>query len=160
LDLPTRMLSYEDLYFRHKVIDVHSLSRRKDQAFDPAVKIPWIEGYDLLNKEELWIPYEIVHTDYTRPQPFTDGFFIRDSNGLASGNNLIEALNHGMAEVIERDALALWGLRGAEDKACRRVDLSTITDPGCLNLLDLYERAGIYVAVWDITSDIGVPCFI
>lgn len=160
LDLASRMLSYEDLYFRHKIIDVYALPRNKDKAFDPFVKIPWVAGYDFLNEEDVWIPLEIVHTDYTRPQPFTDNYFIRDSNGLASGNNLVEALNHGICEVVERDAVALWALRSEKDKAARRVDLSTVADNGCRQLLTLYRRAGILTGVWDITTDIGVPTFI
>lgn len=160
LDLPSRLLSYEDLYYRHKTIDIYALARPRDKPFDPTQPIPWVAGYELLNREELWLPYEIVHTDYTHPQPFAGDFFLRDSNGLASGNNLLEALNHGISEVIERDALALWSLRGETEKSARRVDLATITDPQCMKLLDLYERAEIMVAVWETTTDIGVPCFV
>ena len=34
------------------------------------------------------------------------------SNGLASGNHLLEAISHGLCEVVERDATTLWHLRG------------------------------------------------
>jgi ribosomal protein S12 methylthiotransferase accessory factor len=39
------------------------------------------------------------------------------------------------------------------------VDLGTVDDPLCRELLDRYDRAGVEVAVWEATSDIGVPVY-
>ena len=36
--------------------------------------------------EPAWLPYEMVHTNYTLPFPSGSGCFIDHSNGLASGN--------------------------------------------------------------------------
>src|SRR5258708_11290274 len=74
------------------------------RRFDPDRPISWIEGYDLLSREACWVPGEIVHTDYTLAQP--DGYFLSGSNGLASGNQLIEAVNAAPYVVGARDALA------------------------------------------------------
>ena len=60
------------------------------RPFDPDDAISWVKGHDLLRREPCWLPAEIVHTDYTlRP----DGYFLAGSNGLASGNYLVEAVN-------------------------------------------------------------------
>lgn len=81
------------------------------------------------------------------------------SNGLASGNHLLEATSHAVCEVVERDARTLWGLRSDEEKASTRVDLSTVDDPGCRHVLECYRRAGVDVAVWETTSDVGIASF-
>ncbi|MCA9720773.1 MAG: YcaO-like family protein, partial [Myxococcales bacterium] len=62
-------------------------------------------------------------------------------------------------EVIERDATTLWHLLPAAAQAETRVDLDTVDDPGCRGLLERYAAAGVDVAVWESTSDVGVPAF-
>ena len=85
------------------------------------------------------------------------------SNGLASGNVLIEAIIHGLCEVIERDATTLHYLslqvdgEAAGEKA--GIDLSTIDDPRCREALRRFDAAGILVRVTELTSDVGVPVF-
>ena len=80
---------------------------------------------------------------------------LQSSTGLASGNHLLEATTHGLCEVIERDAEALWVQR----KENVRVDIATVDDPSCRHVLSLLERAKVHVGVWDITSDIGIPAY-
>ena len=80
----------------------------------PTATIGWIAGWDLLRREACWVPAEIVHTDYTRDP---DGFFLAGSNGLASGNHLVEAAIAAICELIERDALALWQAGGIRHQA-------------------------------------------
>ena len=41
----------------------------------------------------------------------------------------------------------------------RRVDLATVDDADCRDALERFERAGVAVAVWDITSRVGLPAF-
>jgi ribosomal protein S12 methylthiotransferase accessory factor len=81
------------------------------------------------------------------------------SNGLASGNHPLEALLHALCEVVERDAYTLWSYRGDAFQAETRVVLDSIDDPLCREVLELYEAADLTVAVWEITSDIGIPAY-
>ena len=81
------------------------------------------------------------------------------SNGLASGNHPLEALVHALCEVIERDAIVLLRMMPVAEQDTRHIDLRTVEDPECRRHLDLYDRAGVAVGVWDATSDIGVPAF-
>jgi ribosomal protein S12 methylthiotransferase accessory factor len=97
--------------------------------------------------------------NYTTPLPDGHGCFTATSNGLASGNDAIEAISHGICEVVERDATALWKLRNAENFDKNRLDLGSVDDPICQDILGKLERAGLSVAVWDITSDIGIAAF-
>lgn len=157
--LPLRLSSYEELRSSARVVDVAELPRAKDGLFHHRRRLLWIEGYDLLRHEKLWIPYEMVSTDFTLP--FSDGYgcFPPNSNGLASGNNLLEAVSHGLCEVVERDAVALWGLSSAEQRSHTELDLNSVTDDVCCELLEKFTRAKIAVQVWDVTSDVSLPCF-
>jgi ribosomal protein S12 methylthiotransferase accessory factor len=103
------------------------------------------------------VPAEIVHTDYTLP---LDGYFLAGSNGLASGNHLVEALNSAICELVERDGIALWHAGGIRLQARRTLDLASITDPDCRALIDKFASAGFSLRVWNLTSDIGIPAFL
>jgi len=85
--------------------------------------------------------------------------FDRTSNGLASGNHLLEAASHAICELVERDAVALWSLLPTAERRAARLDLQTVADPGCREVLDRLAEAGIGVVVHDVTSDVGLPCF-
>ena len=78
-----------------------------------------------MGREPVWVPYEIVYTNYTLPRPTGAGCFAATSNGLASGNHLLEAISHGICEVVERDATTLWGLSPSEPRDRTRLDLDT-----------------------------------
>jgi ribosomal protein S12 methylthiotransferase accessory factor len=156
---PLKLASRSELARIHKLADVSALPRLSISGFHDHLRLLWIEGFELLRGATVWVPYEMVHTNYTLPLPPGSGCFVSSSNGLASGNHLLEAINHGISEVIERDATTLFHLGGAAARRRSRVDLATVDDPGCRSVLDNYERADVAVAVWETTSDIGVPAF-
>jgi ribosomal protein S12 methylthiotransferase accessory factor len=106
-----------------------------------------------------WLPYEMVHTDYTLPQPTGSGCFLASTNGLASGNHLLEATSHAICEVVERDATSLWNRLPPTRRQATRVDLDTVDDEDCAQVIDRLDRAGFEVAAWDITSDLGIAAF-
>ena len=112
-----------------------------------------------MNGENVLVPYEVVHTNYTTPLPDGHGCFIGTSNGLASGNVTIEAVSHGVCEVIERDATTLWKCRCDERFDTNRLDLTSVDDVLCQEVLRKLQRAGMSVAVWDITSNIEIAVF-
>jgi ribosomal protein S12 methylthiotransferase accessory factor len=122
--------------------------------------IPWIEGFDLRSRVPCWIPADVVHTDYTMGAADGGEHFAASTNGLASGNHLVEALSSAVCEVIERDAVARWTAADVDTRARCRVDLRSVTDAGCRDLIATYERAGFTPRVWDVTSDIGVAAFV
>lgn len=157
--LPLQLANRLELAARAPVVDTDGLPRLRITSFDDAKTILWVEGTDLFAQGPRWVPYEMVHANFTLPLPTGSGSFVMSSNGLASGNDMDEAILHAVCEVIERDATTLWVLRDPPDQERRRIDLRSIDDPGCRDLLGLYERAGIAVSVWDTTSDVGIPCF-
>jgi YcaO-like protein with predicted kinase domain len=159
ITLPLRLTTYEELRYQHNVVDVDELPRGSASRFHPNLRILWCEGRDLLDGENVFVPYEMVHTNYTTPLADGHGCFTATSNGLASGNARIEALSHGICEIIERDATTLWKCRHDERLDKNRLDLASVDDVLCQEILRKLERAGLSVAVWDITSDIRIAAF-
>ncbi len=157
--LPLLFGSLADLRSTHRLAEVDRLPLVKSTVFHSHLPILWVEGYDLLQREPAWAPYEMVTLNFTLPSPPGSGCFQSTSNGLASGNHVLEAASHAICEVVERDALALWEQHPESWRRSRRVDLSTVDDPACRDLLDRYARAGIDVVAWDATSDVGIAVF-
>ena len=160
ITLPVRYTRYADLGRCARVADVTALNRPKLSGFHSELPLLWIEGIDLLQDESVWLPFEMVDMNFTFPRVATAGCFAATSNGLASGNHLLEAISHGICEVVERDATTLWALAGKEAQDRTRIDLDTVHDAICRDALDRLARAGIAVGVWETTSDVGVPSFI
>lgn len=159
ITLPLVLGSVNDLRSRHPLVDVDLLPRTTNSMYHPDAPVLWIEGRELFTGTQKWVPYEMVHTSYTLPRPTGTGCFIATSNGLASGNHLLEAIGHAICETVERDAATLHSVRAPEDTASRRIDPRTVDDPGCGEALDRLDWAGMSVTIWDITSDIGIPAF-
>ena len=157
--LPLRLATYRELRRVARVVDVDLLPRPSWSRFHPDLTILWIEGADVIGGERLWVPYECVHLDFRSPGPQGSGCFLANGTGLAAGNHLLEAVSHALCEAVERDAFALWDGRPAADRAARRVDLGTVTDPSCRRLLETYERADVGVVAWDLTTDVRLPVF-
>jgi ribosomal protein S12 methylthiotransferase accessory factor len=119
----------------------------------------WVEGFDLFQQRATWAPFEMVSMNYTLPFPPGSGCFQATSNGLASGNHLLEAVSQGICEVVERDATTLWRLSREKAQRQRLVNQATVDDNACRAVLEKFDRAGVAVGVWDITTDVGIPAF-
>ena len=172
IDLPLRFESYTRMRRIRPTIDVMRLPRRggldgiglpareTSAAAHVRLDLPrtWIEGVDLRKGDPCWLPFEIatlnkVGLDYAHTT------FRISSNGLASGNTMDEAVLHGLCELIERDALTLWWAPDVPEIVETKIDNGSVDDATCRSLLGRFDRAGIDVAIWDATSDLGVPVF-
>lgn len=156
---PLLLASTEELRHSHRLADVARLPRLSVSRYHPNRPILWVEGYDLLGCEPAWVPYEAVHANFTLPLPAGSGCFPMNSNGLASGNHALEAISHGLCELVERDATSLWRVAPAARQQARRVDPGSIDAAVCRRLLDAFRAAGVAAGLWDITSDVGIPTF-
>ena len=158
--LPLRFSSFADLGAGEAVVDIDALPRAPPGTrFDPHQPILWVEGRKLSDDRAIWVPFEIVHADSRIGGPPMTGCFSMSTNGLASGNHFVEAVSHGLCEIIERDATSLWHRSPPAEQVRRRLDLATIDDDNSLHILDLLTRARLDVGVWDITTDVGICAF-
>jgi ribosomal protein S12 methylthiotransferase accessory factor len=153
---PLKLASQNELRFTHDLAAVEGLPRTTLSTYHADQSILWIKGWELMSSTEKWLPFELVHTNFCLPLPTGSGSFVLSSNGLASGNHPVEAVVHGLCEVIERDAEALFRLLTLEEQEERRIDLRTIESPTCRELLKRYADAGVAVGVWDTTTDVGI----
>ncbi len=135
------------------------LPRQDSDPLPPDYEIPWCLGVDLVSGKPLWAPSELVHTNYTLPQPRGSGWFFASSNGLASGNTRDEALVHALCEVIERDCRTRW-MNDPRARIGTRIDATTIADRDLQGQLDRLEAAGFIYGIWDLTGAIGIPAFL
>lgn len=153
---PLLRASYEAMCQDHVVVDPRQLAQPTHARFDPRRPVYWIEGYDLVGDEPVWVPFEAVHTDFTLDRNPEYCGLMRSTNGLASGNTMLEAIGHGLFEVIERDARRLQELRDPAALDRRRIDLASLVGDVPRRLLDRFLDAGLAVALWDATCDTGI----
>lgn len=158
IDLPLRRAPLADLG-DHTTLPAEALADMAIDRFDPHRALLWVLGWNVASEQKAWVPLELVSTDYTLPQPDGSYVFPATTNGLASGNTVVEALCHALYEVIERDAVALWRLGGEAARHRTGIAADSIDSPHCRDLLDRYDNAGVTVGLWDVTSDIGVPTY-
>jgi ribosomal protein S12 methylthiotransferase accessory factor len=138
------------------VADVGRISRRgRDVSWLSSTRINWVRGLDVMSGVAVLLPYDCVSSDFTGDVQRVA--FIRSTNGLASGNTLTEATLHGLYEVIERDAVALWS--PSAGTADRVVDPGTVHDEDNAALLDRLADAGLGVLIRDVRCDTRVPVF-
>lgn len=114
----------------------------------------FVEADDLVTGGRIWLPFEAIDFDRTRHCPR----FWQSSDGLASGNTRDEALLHGLLERIERDALALWSVTSTAKRFSRRIDPMQFECPALNALCGALDRAGLQLALFDVTTDLGIPC--
>jgi YcaO-like protein with predicted kinase domain len=151
--------SRRDMLRTCSVVAVSRLPRFDGPAPDEAEPIEWVRGFDILNAEAIMVPFDAVHLDLRGTPDRTAGWFPISSNGLASGNTYVEAVIHGICEVIERDATLLWQVLISLGKPGRRLDLNSVTDAVNSDIINRIAVAGCELGVWDTTTDIGIPGF-
>lgn len=155
---PVKLASAHEMRTEHRLLDVTRLPRAAGSRCTDDTPLMWIEGDDLLAGGPVWLPFELVSTNYTLPLPPGSGCFQANTNGLASGNHWLEAVSHGLCEVVERDARTLWQRCGRQSD-WRVIDPATVDDVACRTVLERIDAAALQVRIWDITTDIGIPAF-
>ncbi len=158
---PGELYSLREALIESRFINPVSLPLRSDALFREERVIRWIEARNIQSHEAILVPREIVDRDSRVCNP-KDEIFFSSSNGLASGNTLREAQIHGLCELIERDQITFWLIEKEilNSKKSTRVDVQTIDDLMCGNLVELVTAAGLGIAIWYVATNINLPCFV
>lgn len=159
-DKPVFFARAQDLSKRRIFVDLDKLPLVRGRLRSLMERTLWTEAFDLISEQKMLVPFEMVHADYTHPPPPGSGCYPASTNGLASGNHKLEAICHGICEVVERDALAVWHHADTERQRASRIDLDTVDDALPCRALRMFKDAGLECAVWDVTSDIGIASFL
>ncbi len=146
-DRDIRVALFQELEGREPVINPVDLILPEGAVTDRFMS--WYQGYDIVNNKTLWIPaFAVFHPVPPRHR----GVFRTNTNGLASGNTIEEAIFHALSEVIERDA---WSL--VESTRNTGPAVVGIDDPVIQDMQKKFADAQVEVTIRDITSDIGIP---
>jgi putative methanogenesis marker protein 1 len=139
--------TYTEMAAKGEAVDPRTLVLPR--ASDPDGRLPWVEAWDIVADAGAFVPAHAVFHPLPRGCP---PLFRTNTNGLASGNTREEAVFHGLAEIVERDA---WSLVEVTKRPGPRI----IDPPAGLpvELLRKFSDAKVEVQVRDITSDLGIP---
>ena len=141
--------TYEDL---SKELDlVHPQSLILPGSLLPASIIDWVDGFDLMGGREVLLPCNAVFHPYQ--STVGSRLFRSNTNGLASGNTLEEAIFHALMEVVERDAMSLA-------EATRYPGKEIVLEDGdgiAYELCEKFRKAGVDVRLWYLPTDSGIP---
>ena len=156
---PDLVATYRAARRRHAALDPAGLGRGyRWRAYGRDRKIAWIRGEDVVSGEPVFVPHVRVNEDWSRPHPDA-GLFHVTTTGLASGNHRLEAICHGLFEVIERDCEWRWQRRSESSRRACELDGDSVEAPAVRWLLERFTAERIDVRMWDMTSDVGIPAY-
>ncbi len=114
----------------------------------------WLQARRLIDGSPVCVPTDMVlrrgdRCKLSAPYPL--------SLGCGAGPSLAQATLHGLLELIERDAAALWWRGGRRP---RLLPLDSPVSAGAARILATIRQGSCRRRAWllDITTDLGVPC--
>ena len=144
--------SFARLEKNSNVLDPQELILSRLSNYQHDKEIDWIWGHDLSKDEEILVPACAVYHPFHQDDAF---LFSTHTNGIAAGNTYEEAIIHGLAELIERDAWSIARYTHNFNDALFLED-----EPGnrfIINVLERFEKAEIEIVTKDLTTDLDVP---
>ncbi len=120
------------------------------------VSMDWVKACSLISKKDVMVPAQHVYLGFSYSH-FPDRL---DSNGLASGNTMEEAILQALGEVIERHVHHILYFNRPRLK---RLDLSTISNARLKALVERLEKEGYFLLANDASLDLGlnsIACFL
>ncbi len=161
--VPHFELPYAKLIDLYPYIPLEDLPLRGHSVFRVDRPELWCLGWDLFQEQEVAVPLHSVVFDYRLQYGNWSNllsFETISTNGLASGNHLLEAVTLGLFEVVERDAITCCTeaqLQAAYYKP--KVRLETIDSPTVQGLLGQFYTAGLIPFLFDCTIDTDIPVY-
>jgi ribosomal protein S12 methylthiotransferase accessory factor len=143
--------SYDNLSTDHSALNPADLILPGRLSSD--TKIEWYHSWDVLNNEEVLVPANAVFHPY-RPLQGRWQLFRSNTNGLASGNVIEEAIFHGLMEVIERDAVSV-----AEINRNPGIGLNAGAGQAG-DIVKKFESQGIRIQLWWVPTDTSTPTIV
>ena len=137
-------------YINPKSLNLPKEFEKKDIS---DLSLEWSKSIDLISNREYYIPTNAIYHPYISKDD-SQSLFKSNTNGLASGNILEEAILHGIFEVIERDA---WSIFELTHKNYAQIDISSIENEIIIDIIEKFESEGIKIKLMDFTADIKIP---
>ncbi|WP_280689490.1 MULTISPECIES: TOMM precursor leader peptide-binding protein [unclassified Kitasatospora] len=125
------------------------------EPFDESATHDWTPVWSLTRQRHVHVPTATLYHRY--PQVPGRAFTNADSNGSAAGGTLAEAVLHGLLELIERDAVALWWYNRVRRPAVAPNSRDTRALAHLAGWQESHAALGRESWVLDLTSDLGIP---
>jgi oxazoline/thiazoline synthase len=153
---PDRLQLFSERQFllREQLAPDADLRRQVPLPFDADAAIDWTPAWSLTCNERRYLPLAYCFSEV--PEPAGARFCRHNPNGTAAGNCLEEAVLHGLLELVERDAAAIWWYNRVRRPA---VDLDAFEDAFFAHTLAAYRKSGCKLWVLDLTHDLGIATF-
>ena len=139
---------------------VYDLSLNKRHILHDALELEWFPASTLqvsgLYGNDTYIPADLIRLDFTAKDQWCPPLFSVQSNGLASGNTLEEAMLHALYEIVERDTFER--VRREEIHAVR-VEPTTVDGMASMYLIEKLQRANTTFQIFYVQGATGIPCF-
>ena len=151
----TTIATIEEISDLGDCINPESLNLPKDFKKEnlDSMKLEWSLARDIITSKDYYVPTNAIYHPYIHSNG-SESLFKSNTNGLASGNVLEEAILHGIFEVIERDA---WSIFELTHKNYAQIDTESIESNIVNDTIDKFESEGIRIKLMDFTADINVP---
>jgi len=114
-------------------------------------RLDWVKTVDVTDDEEYLAPVNAIYHPYIPRGGAV--LFKSNTNGLASGNRIEEAVYHGITEVVERDA---WSIFEAKKKCRGEVVCDGTENPLIRDMLHKFDQSEIEVKLLDLTADVDI----
>lgn len=114
-------------------------------------RLDWVKAVDITDEQEYLVPVNAIYHPYI---PLKGSMIFKsNTNGLASGNRIEEAVYHGITEVVERDA---WSIFEAKKQPTTGVVCDGTENQLIREMLDKFNQTGIDVKLLDLTADVDI----
>ncbi|MFA6411856.1 MAG: YcaO-like family protein [Syntrophales bacterium] len=144
--------SYNQLKSKFNVLDPRSMILSGLNDYNHDWEINWTWGYDLSKEEDILVPACAVYHPFHEDKEL---MMSTHTNGIAAGNTMEEAVIHGLAEVIERDA---WSIAQYTQHFHDAIFIEDDRENDfIIGIFEKFEKAGIEIVAKDLTTDVGIP---
>jgi len=125
------------------------------EPFELEAKIPWIPALSMISGKRRYLPMALCLADV----PSADGgkYCRTDSNGVAAGSSLRDAVVRAFLEVVERDAVGIWWYNRIA-RTC--YEITEGADEQCARIARAVVSRGRDIWLCEVTSDIGIPVWV
>lgn len=158
-ELPTTRAAIGEMA-AHLPYELSDLTLRKQHLVHDALELEWFPASTLhpteIGQNNTYVPADLVRLDFTVKRQWYPPLFSVQSNGLASGNTLEEALLHALYEIIERDTFERVRRGGLQTSL---VDAGTVDGAASTFLLEKLYKAEATFQVFFVQGATGIPCF-
>ena len=122
------------------------------EPLEKSIEIDWTPAWSMTQNQWKRIPSAYVYYNY--PSDRGGLFFNGDSNGVAAGNCLEEAILQAFFELIERDAAGIWWYNRIQPPG---IDIDSFDISYANNLQKGLLSQGYDLFCLDLTTDLNIP---